>query len=463
MSKSISIQDLNKKKVNFEPSTEIDKQYNSLFGRKPSNVTTTQAPNVSFKKDDKKPAIRSDTQKNTNDRKPQARSESKGRSRSKARSGSKARKSTNEPEFVQKKSHVKEETQLSKADKPKETLPKKNYSSPKLLKLEYLLEQIAKTPQLKSKLNLRLEIKPINTFATEYYKLYLVDCFATNDDIKKIMDYLTTQKSVGISTLFSKSSVVTFVQITTLDAGFIFYVNEDRADCEKYASEQKIHFDKNTQLIKKNLHFRLQLKKLVTDHKVTKVCSAADRVYRSLNKLLGTDSLASSANSTLDFKEFYDTEEEIFLECSEKSKLVTLVKRIFGCKFNFDVLNSFQDPKNSYLYTNEAFETIMFALLPLVFYKFFNSKTSFMKTEDNGRIKFQTWKIPQLIFERENVNFSLLKLDHNIASQFRFSIKKDQTLFILDFMCKDLASSIKNSGYEYYQVKYEDSYEGKQR
>ena len=109
-------------------------------------MTTTQAPNVSFKKDDKKPAIRSDTQKNTNDRKPQARSESKGRSRSKARSGSKARKSTNEPEFVQKKSHVKEETQLSKADKPKETLPKKNYSSPKLLKLEYLLEQIAKTP-----------------------------------------------------------------------------------------------------------------------------------------------------------------------------------------------------------------------------------------------------------------------------------------------------------------------------
>jgi len=149
---------------------------------------------------------------------------------------------------------------------------------------------------------------------------------------------------------------------------------------------------------------------------VTKVCSAADRVYRSLNKLLGTDSLASSANSTLDFKEFYDTEEEIFLECSEKSKLVTLVKRVFGCKFNFDILNNFQDPKNSYLYTNEAFETIMFALLPLVFYTFFNSKTLFMKTEDNGNIRFQTWKIPQLIFERENVNFSLLKLDHNIAS-----------------------------------------------
>lgn len=54
-----------------------------------------------------------------------------------------------------------------------------------------------------------------------------------------------------------------------------------------------------------------------------------------------------------------------------------------------------------------------------------------------------------------------MKIENDIASLFRFSLKKSQTLFILDFMCKDMVPVLKKTGYEHILVDYSDTYEGK--
>jgi hypothetical protein len=77
----------------------------------------------------------------------------------------------------------------------------------------------------------------------------LIDSFTPESDVDIALDYLSSIPVFGMDTEFTREKGAVYIQISTLNYGFIFNLNEDEEEVIHYRENEGLYEDHHEQIL----------------------------------------------------------------------------------------------------------------------------------------------------------------------------------------------------------------------